>query len=253
MHKALDIIFENQDLLVINKPAGLMVHPDGKSSEYTLADLILKQYPELKGVGEPWLDPKGNTIYRPGIVHRLDKETSGVLLIAKSQEYFEFLKSKFKSREIQKEYRAIVYGSFSDNKKEGVINKKIGRSKKFGVFTVEPFARGTLREATTRYKVLAQSGSKQDEGHAYVAVHPKTGRTHQIRVHLKSVQHPIVCDKLYAPKKECDLGMQRLALHAYKISFKDTSGELLEFLAPEPNDFKAAVELLQNKTDSKLV
>jgi len=107
-----------------------------------------------------------------------------------------------------------------------------------------------LREATTYYKVLTQSGTKQDEGHAYVAAYPKTGRTHQIRVHLKSVQHPIVCDKLYAPKKECDLGMRRLALHAYKISFEDTSGELLEFIAPEPNDFKAAVELLLNKTDT---
>ena len=244
MHdKEIKIIFENNEFLVVNKPGGLIVHGDGKSSEYTLADWLLENYPEIENVGESWTDDKGNKIPRPGIVHRLDKETSGVLLIAKNQETFLKLKELFMSRKVQKEYRALVYGGFKEDKKEGTIEKKIGRSKNFGKFEVEPFARGTLREALTFYKVLAQTGQDQNKDFAYLALFPKTGRTHQLRVHLKSIHHPIICDKLYAPKKDCALGFKRLALHAYKISF-ELDGKLFEFEAELPRDFRHSIDTI---------
>ena len=238
------IIYESKDFLVLNKPAGIMVHGDGKSNEYTLADWLIENYPEIENVGESWTDNKGNKIARPGIVHRLDKETSGVLLVAKNQETFLKLKELFMSRKVQKEYRALVYGGFKEDKKEGVIEKKIGRSRNFGKFEVEPFARGTLREALTFYKVLAQTGQDQNKDFAYLALFPKTGRTHQIRVHLKSIHHPIICDKLYAPKKDCALGMSRLALHAHKISF-ELDGKTFEFEAELPQEFIHALDLVE--------
>ncbi len=240
--KRIKVIYEDENLLVLSKPAGLMVHSDGKSSEFTLSDWLLENYPEIKKVGEPWRAQNGEAILRPGIVHRLDKETSGVLLVAKNQVYFEFLKNKFKNREIKKEYRAIVYGGFKEDKKEGVIDKKIGRSKNFGIFITEPFARGALRDAQTEYKTLAQTGESQEKDFAYLALFPRTGRTHQIRVHLKSIHRPIVCDKVYAPKKDCALGFRRHALHAYKISFIDIYNSKKEFFVDLPNDFKDALE-----------
>ncbi len=239
-HK-IKIIFEDEHLLVVNKPAGLMVHRDGRSDEYTLADWLLKMHPEIKEVGEPWTAQNGEVIYRPGIVHRLDRETSGVLVIAKDGATFEELKNAFKKRLVQKEYRAFVYGGFKEEKMQGVIERKIGRSPAdFRKYSAESTARGTLREARTEYKVLEQSGSSQERDFAYLALFPKTGRTHQIRVHLKYIHHPIVCDKLYAPKKPCALGFERVALHAYKISF-ELQGKVHDFRADLPSDFESAL------------
>ena len=238
------IIHEDDNLLVINKPFGLMVHADGKSKEFTLADWVLERYPELAKVGEPWKAPDGSLIHRPGIVHRLDKDTSGALVIAKKQEVFEKLKDLFKNRKVKKEYRAFVYGGFKEEKKEGVIDKPIGRSPSdFRRFSAQPGARGSLREAQTEYRVLAQTGQSQENDFAYLAVFPQTGRTHQIRVHLKSIHRPIVCDSLYAPKKPCALGFKRLALHAYKISFV-LDGQEYVFKADFPKDFLYGTEAL---------
>ncbi len=242
------VIYENENLLVLDKPSGLAVHKDGKRDEYTLADWVLENYQELAKVGEPWRAQNGEVILRPGIAHRLDKETSGVLLVAKTQEYFEYLKSLFKERQIRKEYRAFVYGGFKEEKKQGVIDLPIARSVKFGKFTAQGKSRGTKREALTHYEVLLQSGEKQEDDFAYLSLRPKTGRTHQLRVHLKAVHRPIVCDKLYAPKKPCTLGFERLALHAYKISFEDLDGKELTFTADLPDDFKKAKELLEKQS-----
>ncbi len=238
------VIFEDDNLLVIDKPSGISMHKDGVRDEYTVADWILEHYPCLDSVGEAWTDNKGQKIPRPGIVHRLDKDTSGVVLIAKSQNFFEYLKNQFKNREIQKEYRAFVYGGFKEEKQEGAINKAIGRSKKFGLFNVEPHIRGKAREALTEYKVLEQSGESQENDFAYLLLRPKTGRTHQIRVHLKYLHRPIICDKLYAPKKDCALGFSRLALHAYKITF-NYHGKEHSFCAELPDDFKNALQELR--------
>jgi 23S rRNA pseudouridine1911/1915/1917 synthase len=196
----------------------------------------LKNYPDTKDVGESLVLSDGTIIKRPGIVHRLDRDTSGILLIAKNQESFLNLKEQFQNRTIQKSYRAFVYGEMKEI--EGVIDRPIGRSTNdFRKWSAQRGARGKMREAITEYKVL----NKKD-GFSYVEVNPKTGRTHQIRVHFKAINHEIVCDKLYAPKKECALGFERLALHSYSIEFNLIGGKRLNLEAELPNDFKNALK-----------
>ena len=234
------IIYEDEAVLAINKPSGLMVHADGRSEEKTLVDWVRENRPELEEVGEEQLLQSGEKIKRPGIVHRLDKETSGILLIAKTQESFLFFKEQFKNRDIEKTYRVFVYGNFSEDKLEGVIDKPIGRSgSDFRKWSAEYGARGELREAVTEYRVL-----KQNDQFAYLEVKPKTGRTHQIRVHLKSISHPVISDSLYAPNKEVGLGLNRLALHALSIKFSLPNGKELILEAPIPAEFKTAEKLL---------
>jgi 23S rRNA pseudouridine1911/1915/1917 synthase len=228
------IIYEDDNLLAINKPAGLVVHSDGKTKEYTLIDWIIENYPEIKNVGES-VEYNGHVISRPGIVHRIDRYTSGVLLIAKTQDSFLYLKEQFKERNIKKIYKAIVYGNVK--KDSGTIDRPIGRSSKdFRAWSAESTARGKLRDAITEYKTL-----KNSKNFSYLELHPKTGRTHQIRVHLKYIKHPIVCDSLYAPKKECALGLSRMALHAEFIEFTLLNGTKTMIEAPLPNDFEEAL------------
>lgn len=227
------ILFENDDFLIVNKPAGLMVHGDGKITEPTLVDWILEEHPYIEGVGEDMKDIK-----RPGIVHRLDKDTSGVLVIAKTQESFEYLKKQFQDRKIQKTYNAIVYGWPKND--TGTIDEPIGRSRKnFRMWLSGRGNRGTLREAVTDYKILKRF-EVESEKYSYIELHPKTGRTHQIRVHLKYLNHPIVADVLYAGKraeKLPNLGFDRQALHARKISFIGLAGVKAAVEAPLPDDF----------------
>jgi 23S rRNA pseudouridine1911/1915/1917 synthase len=231
-----EIIFENDDYLVLNKPAGLIVHGDGKSDEKTLVDWLLKKYPEIEDVGESIEIENGEDILRSGIVHRIDKETSGILLVAKTQEVFEFFKEKFKNREINKTYFAYVYGVPRDER--GIIDVPIGRSTS-GVRKWETGmkARGEKRDAITKYKILSKS-----KGVSLLEIWPMTGRTHQIRVHLKSIGHPIVCDALYAPTKRPVLGFRRLALHASRLIFRDMEGREKIYEAPVPPDFKSALK-----------
>lgn len=229
------IIFENNDVLVLNKPVGLAVHADGRTKEYTLSDWLIENYPEIKAVGEPWEDPQGNTIYRPGIVHRLDRDTSGVMVVAKNQDTFELLKSQFQNREVKKIYHAFVYGEIKQMK--GIIDRPIGRSSKdFRKKSAQRGAKGELRDAITHFKVL---GRKDDV--TFIEAEPKTGRTHQIRVHMKAINHPIVCDALYAPNHECKLGFGRTALHARQLSFMNKEGDMVTFEAPYPEDFERAL------------
>lgn len=234
------IIFEDTDVLVINKPSGLVVHPDGKTSEPSVAAWVLKAHPEVRGVGEPLRLSSGEVIDRPGIVHRIDRETSGVLILAKNQETFLFLKKQFQGRDVQKEYRAFTYGEMKQD--EGVIDRPIGRSSKdFRLWSAQRGARGMLRDAVTEYRVLKRHG-----GLSYVAVFPKTGRTHQIRAHFKAINYPVVCDRLYAPKRECSLGFSRLALHSFAVELTLPGGgrevsERRRFEAEFPEDFKSAL------------
>lgn len=233
------IIYENEDVLVVNKPSGLVVHSDGKTKEPTLVDWVQENYPAVSDVGEPLELSDGTMIKRSGIVHRLDRGTSGVILIAKNQETFLFLKRQFKERKIKKVYRAIVHGTPKDSR--GTIDKPIGKSRKdFRMWTTLSSARGVIREAITEYKVLRSS-----KGFSYIEVYPKTGRTHQIRVHMKSLGHVIVSDKLYSSKKESEtkkvLGFDRPALHAFAISFSLRGGETMRIEAPLPADFEKAL------------
>jgi 23S rRNA pseudouridine1911/1915/1917 synthase len=231
------ILYEDEDILVVNKPAGLVVHPDGKTNEPALTDWVLEHFPHVQGVGEPTTLSNGAIIDRPGIVHRIDRETSGVLVIAKNQNSFEFLKKQFQDRVIEKSYRTFVYGIFKE--KSGVIDRPIARSSgDFRKWTAERGRRGEEREAVTEYSVLDEHGA-----FSFLSVFPKTGRTHQIRVHMKAVGHPVVCDKLYAPKREHALGFTRLALHAFSIRFVLPQGKEISVQAPYPEDFKQALLL----------
>lgn len=233
-----EIIYENGDYLVINKPAGLVVHADGKTVERTLVDWIQENYPDIQGVGEPMvISNKGveTTIDRPGIVHRLDRETSGLMIIAKTQDSFEFFKSAFKNRDIDKTYHAIVWGHVKED--DGTIDAPIARSKSdFRKWSAQRGARGLQRPAITDYKVLARFAEAGDK-FTLVEVSPQTGRTHQIRVHMKYFNHPIICDSLYGEGKPAVLGFARTALHSRKISFTDPRGDEKTFEAPYPDDF----------------
>lgn len=249
----IEILYEDADVLVVNKPAGLVVHSDGRTIEPTVVDWILKHRPEIKGVGDEIKDlrfkikgkdtetdnvnPKSNnSVERSGIVHRLDRETSGALLIAKNQIAFARLKKQFQRQEVRKEYHAFVYGRMKHD--EGVIDRPIARSRAHPVlWSATRGRRGEEREAVTEYRVL-----KRGENHSFLELSPRTGRTHQIRVHLKAINYPIVCDKLYAPKKECVLGFRRLALHSRSLSFTLPSSKPITVEAPYPKDFENAIK-----------
>lgn len=235
------ILFENDDLVVINKPAGVMVHGDGKSTEPTIADWFVEEYPKSKDVGEPAELSDGRTIPRPGIVHRLDADTSGVLVLAKTQEAYTYLKEQFQERKMKKVYVAFVYGSVRDDR--GIINRPIGKSRRDPrLRTAMRGARGIMRDAITHYRVIARG-----EGVTELELRPKTGRTHQIRVHMQSMNHPVVADTLYAPKREPMLGFERLALHAKSLSFTTPTGEEISVEAPLPGDFVRAERSMGQK------
>ena len=261
--------------MAVDKPAGLIVHGDGRTKEKTLADFILEKYPQIKGVGESIKLDSGEEIEKPGIVHRLDKETSGVILIAKNQETFLFLKNQFQNRELQKTYIAIVYGHVKNDR--GVINAPIARSATdFRRWSASRGKRGKEREAVTEYKVLKRFTAPQEDflgprvasllspsqgegkrsllnqtlenppaaSFTLLELRPKTGRTHQIRVHMKFLNYPVVCDKLYAPKLPCPvLGINRLALHAKSIEFKKPDGQDIKIEVPLPEDLARAIQL----------
>lgn len=249
------IIFENKNLLVINKPSGLVVHADGKTDESTVVDWILEKYPEINGVGENMFvkgkDGDEIELNRPGIVHRIDRDTSGCLVIAKTQKSFEHLKKQFKERKVQKKYHALVYG-WSKNE-SGIIDAPIGRSNKdFRMKQAGTHARGKLREAETEYRVLEyfedrrkKNKQGQFERYALVECSPKTGRTHQIRVHLKFINHPIVADSLYRGKRKECLGLGRTALHAESIAFTDSDSKQVFAKAKVSQDILDSINLLE--------
>lgn len=220
------IIYEDDDVLAINKPAGLLVH--GQDS---LVDWLLKNYPEVRGVGE---NPE-----RSGIVHRLDKDTSGVLLVAKNQKAFEYFKKQFQERKIKKKYIVLVCGKLKAEK--GVIDLSIGTSKSdFRKKKAGEGARGEIREAITEYKVL-----KRFKNFALVEAFPKTGRTHQIRVHFKAIGHPVAGDKLYGRQNN----LNRHFLHANSLEFKLPGGSVIKLEADLPRDLKNFLNMLNYQYD----
>jgi len=257
----IEILYEDKNVLVINKPTGVAVHPDVYNiKKKTISDFIISYDPKIAKVGEPMeVEHKGEKIKinRPGIVHRLDKETSGVLIIARNQKTFLFLKEQFKNHQIKKVYRAFVYGHVSEPKaslasgRKGVINVPIGRSPSdIRKYTAGRGAKDPIRPAITEYKILARfndikklSHSKnQDHQFSYVEVYPKTGRTHQIRVHMRYINHPVVSDPLYRGSKDLALGMKRLALHAFSITFKLPNDQEKTVESPLPKDFQKVLK-----------
>lgn len=252
----INILYEDNDCLVINKPAGIMVHSDGRAKGPFITDWIVSHYPETINVGDKMRDEKGQDINRAGIVHRLDRETSGVLVIAKNAEAHENLKRQFQDRIISKRYLAFVWGEMKEN--FGTISRPIGRSgKDFRKFSAQRGARGDMREAETYWtkigvgkayidSLIDSKGDVTggDQKFTYVEVEPKTGRTHQIRVHLNAINHPVVGDMLYAPKKTLALGFNRLALHSRSIEFETLNGSKVKVVAPLPEDFSLGLKAL---------
>jgi 23S rRNA pseudouridine1911/1915/1917 synthase len=230
------IIYEDKDLLVTDKPAGVVVFPEGeslKSGEKTLIDYLIEQKPELKLAGEA---------PRYGIVHRLDKDTSGVLLVAKSSEALIFLQKRFINREVEKKYVCLVEGVISDNK--GEIKTLIGRAKgdprKQKVYN-QADAPVSAREAVTEYKVL-----ERFQDYTLIEVEIKTGRKHQIRCHFSYLKHPVAGDKLYAFKNSpTPEGLTRQFLHANKLKIQLPNGQIHEFISELPEDLKKVIEKIK--------
>ncbi|MDO8593650.1 MAG: RluA family pseudouridine synthase [bacterium] len=213
------ILYEDADVVAVAKPAGLITHSDGRTKEETAENWFKKEYGAGEGIG---------------YVHRLDRDTSGVLVFAKNIMAYEFLRKAFHDRDIQKSYLAITYGV--PKAKSGIINFDIGRSRQdFRLRSAQPKAKGRLRDALTRYEVIGEV-----EGYSLMKLNPETGRTHQIRVHLKAIHHPIVGDALYAPNHPLALGLERLALHAYSLDLPLPSGGRTLITAPIPDDLVPA-------------
>lgn len=233
-----NILYEDEDILVINKPSGLVVHPVPQQAGYgtgpeSVSEWFADKYPESRDIGEP-----EGEILRSGVVHRLDRETSGALILAKTKEGHAVLKEQFQNREIEKIYHLFVYGDLKDDR--GIINLPIGKSTtNFRKWSAQRGARGKKREAITYFQVLKRIPNNSA---TFVEAKPKTGRTHQIRVHFQALHHPVVGDSLYAAGKEKLLGFNRLALHARQIAFKDTQGGQHSVLANYPEDFQKALK-----------
>ena len=212
------IIYEDDDLVVIDKPAGILVHPV-KNEKNTLLDFLKIKYPNIK------------------LVHRLDRDTSGLMIVAKNEETYEWLKSQFLNRQIKKKYLALIHGTLKD--KKGIIAKSISKSRKRGGSqTTTPI--GKRREAITRYNVI-----KEYPNYSLLEVFPETGRTHQIRVHLASIGHPITGDEKYKFKRQPKIeGLNRQFLHASYLNFQLPNGKMLELSSKLPEELDKILEKL---------
>ncbi len=232
----LKIIYEDKNILVINKPAGMVVHPGAGNKKGTLLNAVLYHSPDLKRVG--------NKI-RPGIVHRLDKDTSGIVIVAKNDLAFQHLVKQFKSHTIKKEYLGLVYGHVIPRKGKIIapIKRDYHNRKRMAIAGV-----GQGKEAETDYEVQRYFGKE----YTLLKISPKTGRTHQIRVHLNSIGYPIVGDKVYRPKqnfvdRSSELGVSRQFLHAAAITIEMLNGKSKKFAAPLPLELKRVLKLLANE------
>jgi 23S rRNA pseudouridine1911/1915/1917 synthase len=219
----LTIIYEDNDILVIDKPAGLTVHPAPGHSSHTLVNAILAHCPSLA---------MSNELIRPGIVHRLDKDTSGLMVIAKNDPAREYIAKQFKSRAVTKGYLVLVAGRLSPE--QGIIEAPIGR---------DPYSRQRMaireagKEASTRYQVR-----KYLDDYTLLEVTPLTGRTHQIRIHLSAIGYPVVGDPIYGVKSS---HLKRQFIHAYRLGFRlPSTKQYQEFSSPLPIDLKRALEYL---------
>jgi len=232
----LDIIYENDDFLIINKPSGLIVHPTTFKETNTLVHFLINYYPQIKNIGD-------DKDLRPGIVHRLDKNVSGLMVIAKTQEAFDHLKEQFKERKVKKEYYALVYGEVKE--KKGIIDLSIGFSKRKSKIKMTVFSQNKSKSAITEYEVL-----KKFPNFTLLKVKIKTGRTHQIRAHLNFIGHPILGDKIYRNKglerKIKKINLDRIFLHSFMLCFYDLKNKWVEFEKEMPEELNEIIKI-QNK------
>jgi len=219
----LRIVYEDDDLLVVDKPAGLAVHPAPGHASHTLVNALLAHCPELSGVGGEG---------RPGIVHRLDKDTSGLLIVAKNDAAHAALARQLGARQVEKTYLALVRGRVDPA--EGLVDAPIGRHP---VHRKKQAVVEGGREARTRYRVL-----RALDGYSLVEVRPESGRTHQIRVHFASIGHPVAGDALYG-RGAAPPSLRRQFLHAQRLAFRHPrTGDRLELDAPLPEDLTAVLQ-----------
>ncbi len=221
------LLEETKDYLIVEKPAGALTHTDGKVPG--LADAIVKDFPEIKKVGEE---------YRWGIVHRLDKSASGLLVIARTKKFFEYIKERFAERKINKIYLALVYGEIP--KDEDVLQFAISRGSE-GRMAARP-KDDEGREATTRIKIL-----KRYKNYTYLEARIETGRTHQIRTHLLAYGYGIVGDKIYKPRRQKikNPGVERLFLHSHILGFENMEGEYVEYKSNLPKELKDVLKKIK--------
>jgi len=235
----LEILFEDDHLLVLNKPAGIVVHPAPGNWSGTLVNALLHHF-QTSGGSVSTIGGKE----RPGLVHRLDKETSGVMVIAKTDQAHRYLAGQFKHHTITRVYEALIWGA--PKKGHGLITLAIGRDtrerKKFSARTTRP------KESITEYQVDHRFGKIA----AHVLLHPRTGRTHQLRVHLNSLGHPILGDLTYGGRKVCGIegfDIKRVMLHARTLGFQHpTTGTVHEYTSPFPHDFDEVMRSLDRMT-----
>ncbi len=234
----LKIIYEDENVLVIDKPPGIVVFPEGKAKEKTLINYLVEQFPKLKNTGKP---------SRYGIVHRLDKDTSGILLVAKNNKTLKLLQNQFEERKVIKKYLALAIGEIKEN--QGKIETLIGRSpqdrrKQKVYLESEPDSKGK-REAKTYYKI-----TERFKNYTLLEVEPKTGRKHQIRCHLNWLHHPIAGDKLYGFKNQpLPKNLTRQFLHASYLKINLLNKEE-EFKSNLPEDLKKVIITIKNDNKS---
>lgn len=226
----LDIVFENKDLIVVNKPAGMVVHPAAGHASGTLVNAVLGYEPEMEGIGGE---------ERPGVVHRLDKETSGLILLAKNERAHRWLQDQFRLRKVEKTYLALVDGKppTSSGRVEAHIGRDPSHRKRMAIV---PESRG--REAISEYRTI-----ESFRAHTLLEFHPLTGRTHQIRLHCAFLGCPIVGDEIYG-KKKFSVEINRHFLHAYRLKIVlpgDT--EARSFEVPLPDELERVLVSLRNQ------
>ena len=231
-----DILFEvlhrDDDILVVDKPSGLLVHPDVAGETTSLANGLVAHFPEIADVGE--------NRQRPGIMHRLDKEASGLLVIARNQRAYEALKEQFKTHTVDKTYLVLVQGV--PLKDEATITFPIGRMKGSGRMAARSEMHEGDRDAVTHYKTIEKFANS-----ALLEVRTETGRTHQIRVHLKAIGHPVAGDILYGNDAAKELPTKRLFLHSTALSFTHPStGERISFTRAMPVELERTLATLRN-------
>ena len=229
---SLDILYEDEHLIVVNKPAGMVVHPAPGHYTGTLVHALLAHCDTLAGIGG---------VERPGIVHRIDKDTTGAIVIAKSDRAHQSLQAQIKAKTARREYQGIVYGSFSAE--SGKIDLPIGRHqgdrKKMAVVALE---RGG-REAVTYWQTLERMGN-----YSLMQFLLETGRTHQIRVHCSHLGHPLLGDRTYGSNRSLKVNLSGQALHARKLTLlHPISGKSIEAIAPLPAEFIKLLQVLRNR------
>ena len=234
------IVYEDPNILVINKPSGLITHPkNADDNQESVTGWLVEKYPEIKTVGDPSTG-SGQKNLRPGLVHRLDKDTSGLLVITKTQDSFLYLKNLFQERKIKKFYLALVSGKPKEPK--GIIDAPLGRiGMKRTTRVIGNKKLKDKKEAVTEYSTL-----KSFRNFTLLDVSPQTGRTHQIRVHLKSIGTPIAGDPLYGYKNQNGpKNPERLFLHAYKLQFVSSDGKALTFEVTLPDELQKFINELE--------